>query len=166
LPALPTLTIGVLAQRSGSSVPTVRYYEEIGLVPKAKRGPGGHRLYDESDLKRLTFVRRCRDFALPIEKIRELVSLMNHPAQDCSKARDVAELQLCAQETRGVESIGGRSCSLCDRLHRTLRRRACARLRDSRRPVDRRQLLPLMQIRCYLLDPRRRTANHPDMEGV
>jgi DNA-binding transcriptional MerR regulator len=44
-----------------------------GLLPKAKRGPGGHRLYDESDLKRLTVVRRCRDFAIPIEKIRELV---------------------------------------------------------------------------------------------
>jgi DNA-binding transcriptional MerR regulator len=64
------------------------------LLPKAKRGPGGHRLYDESDLKRLTFVRRCRDFVLPIEKIPERVSLMDHPAQDCSKARDVAELQL------------------------------------------------------------------------
>jgi DNA-binding transcriptional MerR regulator len=85
LPALPTLTIGVLAQRSGSSVPTVRYYEEIGLVPKAKRGPGGHRLYDESDLKRLTFVRRCRNFALPIEKIRELASLMDHPHRTAAR---------------------------------------------------------------------------------
>jgi MerR family copper efflux transcriptional regulator len=88
------LTIGALAQRTGSSVPTVRYDEEIGLLPKAKRGRGGQRLYDESDLKRLAFVRRCRDFALPIEKIRELISLIDHPAQDCSKARDVAELQL------------------------------------------------------------------------
>ena len=94
MPALPRLTIGALAQRTGSSVPTVRYYEEIGLLPKAQRGPGGQRLYDESDLKRLTFVRRCRDFALPIEKIRELVWLIDNPAQDCSKARDVAELQL------------------------------------------------------------------------
>jgi len=94
LSALPRLTIGALAERTASSVPTVRYYEEIGLLPRAQRGPGGQRLYDESDLKRLTFVRRCRDFALPIEQIRELVSLMDNPAQDCSKARDVAELQL------------------------------------------------------------------------
>jgi MerR family copper efflux transcriptional regulator len=94
LSALAMLTIGALAQRTGSSVPTVRYDEEIGLLPKAKRGRGGQRLYDESDLKRLAFVRRCRDFALPIEKIRELISLIDHPAQDCSKARDVAELQL------------------------------------------------------------------------
>jgi len=101
----------------------------------------------------------------PSKKSANSFSLMDPPAQDCGKARDVAELQLSAQEIRGVGSIGGRPCSLCDRLHRTLRRRACARLRDSRRPVDRGQLLPLMQIRCYLLDPRQRTAN-PGMEGV
>jgi MerR family transcriptional regulator, copper efflux regulator len=94
LPTLSMLTIGALAERTGSSVPTVRYYEEIGLLPKARRGAGGRRLYDESDLKRLTFVRRCRDFALPIEKIRELISLMDSPEQDCGKARDVAELHL------------------------------------------------------------------------
>jgi MerR family transcriptional regulator, copper efflux regulator len=94
LPTLSMLTIGALAGRTGSSVPTVRYYEEIGLLPKARRGPGGQRLYDESDLKRLTFVRRCRDFALPIEKIRELISLMDSPEQDCSKARDVAAFHL------------------------------------------------------------------------
>ena len=94
MPILSMLTIGALADRTGSSVPTVRYYEEIGLLPKARRGPGGRRLYNESDLKRLTFTRRCRDFALPIEKIRELVSLMDTPEQDCSKARDVAELHL------------------------------------------------------------------------
>jgi MerR family transcriptional regulator, copper efflux regulator len=90
----PRLTIGALAQRTGSSVPTVRYYEAIGLLPKPRRGAGGQRVYDEDDLKRLAFVRRCRDFDLPIETIRELVSLVDHPERDCSKARDVAELQL------------------------------------------------------------------------
>jgi MerR family transcriptional regulator, copper efflux regulator len=103
LPALPKLTIGVLAERSGSSVPTVRYYEQIGLLPKARRGPGGHRLYDEGDLRRLVFIRRCRDFALPIERIRELVSLIDNPSQDCSKARDVAELQLAHVRRKLVE---------------------------------------------------------------
>ena len=94
MPTTSMLTIGALAERTGSSVPTVRYYEEIGLLPKARRGAGGRRRYDESDLKRLTFVRRCREFALPIEKIRELVSLMDSPEKDCSRARDVAELHL------------------------------------------------------------------------
>jgi DNA-binding transcriptional MerR regulator len=162
------LTIGALAQRSGSSVPTVRYYEEIGLLPKAKRGPGGHRLYDESDLKRLTFVRRCRDFVLPIKKIRELVSLMDHPAQDCSKARDVAELQLThvRKKLAGLRTLEDGLAHSATACSERCAGGASARLRDSRRPVDRRQLLPLVQIRCYLLDPRRRTAIHPDMEGV
>jgi DNA-binding transcriptional MerR regulator len=118
LSALPTLTIGVLADRTGSSVPTVRYYEEIGLLPKAQRGRGGQRLYDERDLKRLTFVRRCRDFDLPIEKIRELLSLIDNPEQDCSKARDVAELQLTyvrkkLAELRALESGLSRFAAAC-----------------------------------------------------
>ncbi len=140
MPALPRLTIGALAERTGSSVPTVRYYEEIGLLPKAQRGPGGQRLYDESDLKRLTFVRRCRDFALPIEKIRELVSLIDNPAQDCSKARDLAELQLTHVRRKLAElrALEEGSFSLCHRLQRTLRRRTSARLRDSGRAVGRR----------------------------
>jgi MerR family transcriptional regulator, copper efflux regulator len=97
------LTIGALAPRTGSSVPAVRYHEEMGLLPKAQRGPGGHRFYDENDFKRLTFIRRCRDFDLPIEKIRELVSLIDNPAQDCGKARDVAELQLNLVRNRLAE---------------------------------------------------------------
>jgi len=89
------------------------------LLPKAQRGPGGQRLYDESDLKRLTFVRRCRDFALPIEKIRELVSLIDNPAQDCSKARDVAELQLTyvrgkLAELRALEEGLSRYAAACN----------------------------------------------------
>jgi DNA-binding transcriptional MerR regulator len=118
LSALPTLSIGVLAERTGSSVPTVRYYEEIGLLPKAQRGRGGQRLYDESDLKRLTFVRRCRDFDLPIETIRELVSLIDNPEQDCSKARDVAELHLTHMrkklaELRALENGLSRFATAC-----------------------------------------------------
>jgi DNA-binding transcriptional MerR regulator len=118
MPALPMLTIGALAERTGCSIPTVRYYEEIGLLPKAQRGPGGRRLYDERDLKRLAFVRRCRGFDLPIEKIRELVSLMDNPEQDCSKARDVAELQLTdvrkkLAELRALENGLSRFATAC-----------------------------------------------------
>ncbi len=57
------LTIGALAAQTGCNVATIRYYEEIGLLPKASRGPGGHRVYRDSDLRRLTFIRRCRQKA-------------------------------------------------------------------------------------------------------
>jgi DNA-binding transcriptional MerR regulator len=56
------MTIGRLAAETRCTVPTIRYYEEIGLLPEADRRAGGHRVYGEGDLRRLTFIRRCRDF--------------------------------------------------------------------------------------------------------
>jgi MerR family transcriptional regulator, copper efflux regulator len=99
----PTLTIGVLAEQAGCNVPTVRYYEEIGLLPKAVRRASGHRMYGANDLKRLIFVRRCRDFNFPIERIRDLVSLMDSPNSDCTHARDLAETHLAIVRKQLVE---------------------------------------------------------------
>ena|SRR2546430_12458702 len=90
------LTIGSLAERTGCKVPTIRYYEEIGLLPKPSRLPGGHRVYAEGDLKRLTFIRRCRDLGFPIEQIRDLVALTDNPGRDCTEAKDLAEAHLVA----------------------------------------------------------------------
>src|SRR5206468_1416645 len=99
----PALTIGALAEQAGCNVPTIRYYEEIGLLPKAVRRASGHRMYGHSDLKRLIFVRRCRDFDFPIEQVRDLVALMDSQNGDCSRARDLAETQLSMVRKRLVE---------------------------------------------------------------
>jgi DNA-binding transcriptional MerR regulator len=72
-------TIGALAQRTGCSLPTIRYYEEIGLIPKAKRAGNGHRTYSTTDFRTLLFIKRCRDFGFPIEEVRTLVSLVGSP---------------------------------------------------------------------------------------
>ena len=85
------LTIGALADQTGCNVPTIRYYEEIGLLPPARRRPGGHRFYSEADLRRLTFIRRCRDFGFPIEQVRALVELTEASDRDCNEARDLAQ---------------------------------------------------------------------------
>ena len=58
-------TIGGLAERTRCNVPTIRYYEEIGLIPPAKRRPSGHRYYDAAAAQLLTFIRHCRDFGFP-----------------------------------------------------------------------------------------------------
>ncbi len=84
------LTIGALADATSCTVPTIRYYEEIGLLPEATRRSGGHRVYSERDLRRLTFIRRCREFGFPIEQVRELVALTGSPESDCTVARDLA----------------------------------------------------------------------------
>ncbi len=97
------LTIGLLAERSGCHVPTIRYYEEIGLLPKAMRRPNGHRVYSSVDLSRLIFIRRSRDFGFSIEQIRELIALSGNDAGDCVEARDLAQMHLDAVRLKLAE---------------------------------------------------------------
>lgn len=89
-----SLTIGVLAERTGCNTPTIRYYEEIGLIPPAQRRPSGHRVYDAAAQDLLTFIRSCRDFGFSIEQVRALVSLTTSSDRDCVEARDIAQQHL------------------------------------------------------------------------
>ena len=90
----PKLTIDALAAHTGISVPTIRYYEEIGLLPEAQRSSNGRRYYLETDLKRLGFIKRCRDFGFPIEQVRELVGLLEDVDRSCIEVRDLAQMRL------------------------------------------------------------------------
>lgn len=97
------LKIGELAERTGTNTPTIRYYEDIGLLPRASRAAGGQRRYGEEDTRRLTFIRRCRDFGFPIEQVRSLVALLNDPARPCRQARDVAQDHLAGVRAKLAE---------------------------------------------------------------
>ncbi len=99
------LTIGALAERADCNVPTIRYYEEIGLLQKAGRRPSGHRVYREADVKRLTFIRRCREFQFPLEKVRELVDLIEDPERDCNAAKQLAEEHLIVVRKKLAELL-------------------------------------------------------------
>lgn len=97
------LPIGVLAERTGCNVPTIRYYEEIGLIPPPKRRPSGHRYYDTAAAELLTFIRHCRDFGFSIEQVRELVSLAGSTDRDCFAMRDIAQAHLDAVRAKQAE---------------------------------------------------------------
>lgn len=84
------LRIGELSARTGTSVPTIRYYEQIGLLRRAARQAGGQRTYSPDDVERLTFIRRCREFDFSIAQVRVLVALVQDPASTCMTARDLA----------------------------------------------------------------------------
>lgn len=88
------LTIGALAERTACTVPTIRYYEQIGLLPRPARASNGHRYYRDSDLQRLGFIKRCRDFGFPIEQVRTLASLFDDGGRECIEVRDVAKIHL------------------------------------------------------------------------
>lgn len=67
--------IAEVAARTGFSTPTLRYYEEIGLVPPAERTPSGYRLYDERAVRRLHFVARAKQLGCTLEEITELAEV-------------------------------------------------------------------------------------------
>lgn len=93
------ITIGELAKRADCTVPTVRYYESIGLMPPAQRREGGHRAYGKADLARLVLIRRCRDFDMPIDRIKELLALEGN-GKPCQETVDFFEGQRLAIKAR------------------------------------------------------------------
>ena len=97
---MPQLRIGALAERAGTNAPTIRYYEEIGLLRPADRQAGGQRAYGEEDVRRLAFIRRCRDFGFSIEQVRSLVALVQDRERSCMDARDLAQEHLTAVRAR------------------------------------------------------------------
>ena len=89
-------SIGKLGQAAGVKVPTIRYYEEIGLLPEAERNAGNQRLYGQKTLERLSFIRHARDLGFTLEAIRDLLSLCDNPDQSCAAADAIAKQQLHA----------------------------------------------------------------------
>ncbi len=69
------LTIGKLAGATGTKVETIRYYEQIGLLPAPARSASNYRTYDAGHLRRLSFIRRARDLGFSIDQVRELMGL-------------------------------------------------------------------------------------------
>ena len=87
-------SIGELSKRTKVKVPTIRYYEEMGLLPEAERTSGNQRRYDEAGLERLSFIRHARDLGFSIEAISSLIDLQNHPDRSCEAATAIASSQL------------------------------------------------------------------------
>jgi DNA-binding transcriptional MerR regulator len=95
------MRIGILAERTGTTALTIRYYEEIGLL-RAPGRTGGQRSYDNEDVRRLAFIRRCRNFDFSIEEIRSLLSLLRG-RQSCTQARKLAEHHLVTLRSKLAE---------------------------------------------------------------
>jgi DNA-binding transcriptional MerR regulator len=94
------LTIGKLGLAAGVKVPTIRYYEQIGLLPEPDRSSGNQRLYPNATLDRLAFVRHARELGFPLDAIRDLLSLSDNPDQSCAAADAIAKSQLAATKAR------------------------------------------------------------------
>jgi DNA-binding transcriptional MerR regulator len=101
------MRIGELAERSGVSTKTIRYYEDIGLVPPAPRLASGYRDYDPSMIDRLAFIRSAQAVGLSLGEIRGIVALRDDGQTPCGHVLDLlrtrsAELDRRIAELRGL----------------------------------------------------------------
>jgi Cu(I)-responsive transcriptional regulator len=78
------LNIGALAKVTGVKIVTIRYYEQVDLMPKPSRTSGNYRTYKHEHVRRLRFIRRCRDLGFTLEQVRELLCLSSHDQQPCA----------------------------------------------------------------------------------
>lgn len=95
-----TMAIGEAARESGVKVPTIRYYEQIGLLPPLDRTQGNRRLYEDADLRRLTFIRHARELGFDLDAIRTLLTLQDRPDQSCVTADAIARARLAEVDRR------------------------------------------------------------------
>jgi MerR family transcriptional regulator, mercuric resistance operon regulatory protein len=86
------IAIGELSRQTGCNIETIRYYERIGLLPKARRESGGRfRRYDADDIARLRFIRRARQLGFTLDEVRGLLRLAASDRQDARiEARTLA----------------------------------------------------------------------------
>ena len=88
------LSSGALAREAGVNVETIRYYENIGLMPEPLRTANSYRVYDEADLKRLSFIRRCRELGFSLDEVRGLLGLVDGGDYTCAEVRDLSIVRL------------------------------------------------------------------------
>lgn len=91
------LSIGEAAKKTGLKVPTIRFYEQEGLIGPPPRTESGRRLYSDRDVGRLTFVRHARTLGFELSDIRSLLDLADHPDRPCGDADRIA--------TRNLETV-------------------------------------------------------------
>ncbi len=121
------MPIGELARTVGCKVQTIRYYEQIGMLPAPIRTAGGQRRYAEAHRQKLSFIRHARELGFPLPAIRELMALSGHEDSDCARADQIAARQLEAVNRR----IDMLTC-LRGELERMLTHRQGHRIRDCR----------------------------------
>jgi MerR family transcriptional regulator, copper efflux regulator len=95
--------IGELSRQSGVAVPNIRYYESVGLLPRAARRSGGQRDYDADAMRQLAFVKGCRELGFSLIDVRELLFLSKSENRTCDAARDLAARQLGAVRRKQAE---------------------------------------------------------------
>lgn len=89
-----SLTIGELSRKTEVKIPTIRYYEQIGLLAEPTRTEGQQRRYRPEDVRRLNFIRHARELGFEVEAIRQLLGLAGDPDRSCGEVHDITKAHL------------------------------------------------------------------------
>ena len=94
------ISIGDLAKGTGTKVVTVRYYEQIGLLPAPSRTAGNYRTYSNEHMRRLRFIRRCRGLGFTLDQIRDLLRLSSQKDEECAEVDRITAQHLIEIEQK------------------------------------------------------------------
>lgn len=95
-----SLAIGALSEATGVKVPTIRYYESVGLMPAAARSEANRRTYDGDAIRRLRFIRHARELGFEVDDIRQLLDLSDQPDRSCGDVDAIAQRHLIEINSR------------------------------------------------------------------
>lgn len=115
--------IGELAEESGVSRDTLRYYERLGLLPRPHRTSGGFRVYGAEAVERLQFIRQAQTFGLTLREIRDLVTYRGQGGLErCRHVRDLLRVRLAGVQARiaQLEDVRKTLSRALDRCERTV----------------------------------------------
>lgn len=88
------MNISEAAKKSGVNHRLIRHYESIGIIPKAGRSASGYRVYRETDVNILAFVKRARNLGFPMKEIKKLVGLWRNKSRKSNEVKKLAVLHL------------------------------------------------------------------------
>lgn len=94
------MNIGEASKASLVSAKMIRYYEQIGLIPPARRTDSGYRSYGEPDIHRLQFIRRARDMGFTVPEIGDLLGLWNNKSRRSADVKRLAQQHIAELERR------------------------------------------------------------------
>lgn len=120
-------SIGGLAGATGVKVPTIRFYESIGLLPKPTRTQSNRRVYDAEAVRRLKFIRHARELGFEVAAIRQLLALSDEPERPCAEVDALAHTHL-----RDIDSRIERLTALRTEMRRMIRQCSHQRVAECR----------------------------------